>query len=89
KENIQDDDEETDDELVHADEKVNDDEGEEMTNAKDADMGTDDKEITNTAKVEAEKTEAEKDDIKKAKLPPTSSSLSISLGFNNQFLNLF
>ncbi|GJZ79677.1 hypothetical protein Tco_0644514 [Tanacetum coccineum] len=40
-ENVQDDDEETEDELVHGDDQVNDDEDEEMTNAEDANMGTD------------------------------------------------
>ncbi|GJS72678.1 hypothetical protein Tco_0705519 [Tanacetum coccineum] len=73
--------EESDDELVHADKQVNDDEDEEMTNAEHADMGNGDEEITDTTKVEAEKTKVEKDDIKKAELPPTSSSLSISSGF--------
>ncbi|GKE14913.1 hypothetical protein Tco_1422490 [Tanacetum coccineum] len=87
-ENVQDDDEETDDELVHADEQVNDDKDEEMTNAEDADTGNSDEEITDTAKVKAEKTKVEKDDIKKAELPLTSSILSISSGFGNQFLNL-
>ncbi|GJV14288.1 hypothetical protein Tco_1359611 [Tanacetum coccineum] len=67
--------EETDDEL-------NDDEDEEMTNVEDADMGNDDEEIIDTAKADAEKTEEVKDDIKKAKLPPTSSSLSVSSGFD-------
>ncbi|GKB83730.1 hypothetical protein Tco_0950625, partial [Tanacetum coccineum] len=41
------------------------------------------------AKADAEKTEVVKDEIKKAELPPTSSSLSISSGYGNQFLNLF
>ncbi|GJZ00881.1 hypothetical protein Tco_0518310 [Tanacetum coccineum] len=82
-ENIQD-----DDELVHADEQVNDDEDEEMTNDEDADTRNGNEEITDTTKVNAEKTEVVKDDIKKAKLPLTSSSLSVSSGFGNQFLNL-
>ncbi|GJT92339.1 hypothetical protein Tco_1081184 [Tanacetum coccineum] len=87
-EKVQDDDEETDDELVHADEQVNDDEDEEMTNAEDADTRNGDEEITDAGKVDAEKTEVEKDDIKKAELPPTSSNLSVSSGFGNQFLKL-
>ncbi|GJV42033.1 hypothetical protein Tco_1420473 [Tanacetum coccineum] len=87
-ENVLDDDEETDDELIHADEQVNDDEDEEMTNVEYVDTRNGDEEITDTTKVEAEKTEVEKDDIKKAELPPTSSSLSVSSGFGNQFLNL-
>ncbi|GJZ47966.1 hypothetical protein Tco_0601798 [Tanacetum coccineum] len=88
KENVQDDDEETDDELVHANEQVNDNEDEEMTNAEDADTRNGDEEITNTEKVEAEKTEVEKDDIKKADLPPTSSSLSVSSGFDAEINSL-
>ncbi|GKB24646.1 hypothetical protein Tco_0864047 [Tanacetum coccineum] len=36
----------------------------------------------------AEKAEEVKDDIKKAKLPPSGSSLFVSSGFGNQFLNL-
>ncbi|GJX61218.1 hypothetical protein Tco_0294118 [Tanacetum coccineum] len=87
-ENVQGDDEETDDELVHADEQVNEDEDEEMKNAKDVDTGNGDEEITDTTKVDAEKIEVEKDDIKKVELPPTSSSLSVSSGFGNKFLNL-
>ncbi|GJX35523.1 hypothetical protein Tco_0247080 [Tanacetum coccineum] len=67
------DDEETNDEFMH---------NEEMTNAENADTRNGDEEITNTANVEAEKIEVEKDDIKKAELPLTSSSLSISLGFD-------
>ncbi|GJV19269.1 hypothetical protein Tco_1368289 [Tanacetum coccineum] len=75
------DDEETDDEFVQGDEQVNDDEDEEMTNAKDADTRNDDEEITDTVKADAEKTKEVKDDNKKAKLPPSSSSLSVSLSF--------
>ncbi|GJS53973.1 hypothetical protein Tco_0627335 [Tanacetum coccineum] len=85
---VQDDDEEADDELVHGDEQVNDDEDEETKNAKDTDLGNGDEEITDTAKADAEKTKEAKDDIKKAELPLTSSSLCVSLGFGNQFLNL-
>ncbi|GJR18583.1 hypothetical protein Tco_0967110 [Tanacetum coccineum] len=68
------DDEETDDEF-----------DEEMTNAEDADTRNGDEEITDTAKADVEKTEEVKDDIKKAELPPTSSSLSVSSSFSNQF----
>ncbi|GKB84878.1 hypothetical protein Tco_0957150, partial [Tanacetum coccineum] len=78
------DDEETDDEFVH----VNDDEDEEMTNAEVEESRNGDEEITDAAKVDAEKNEEVKDDAKKAKLPLTSSSLSISLGFSDQFLKL-
>ncbi|GJS86285.1 hypothetical protein Tco_0752826 [Tanacetum coccineum] len=87
-EHVQDDGEETDDESVHGDEQVNDDEDEEMTNAEDAETGNGDEDITDAAKADAEKAEEVKDDVKKAELPPTSSSLSVSLGFGKQFLNL-
>nr|GEW42753.1 hypothetical protein [Tanacetum cinerariifolium] len=72
------DDEETDDEFVHK-----------MKKNKDADTGNGDEEITDAAKADAKKTEELKDDIKKAELPPISSSLSVSSGFSNQFLNLY
>nr|GEY31100.1 hypothetical protein [Tanacetum cinerariifolium] len=58
---------------------------------KDADVkGFDkgDEEITNAAKEEAEKTLETKDDTKKTELPPSSSSLSVSLGSGDQFLKL-
>nr|GEY81695.1 hypothetical protein [Tanacetum cinerariifolium] len=57
KEYIQDDDEKTDDELVHGDEQVNDDEDEEMTNVEDADTKNGDEEITDAAKADVEKAE--------------------------------
>ncbi|GJT19239.1 hypothetical protein Tco_0877945 [Tanacetum coccineum] len=47
-----------------------------------------DEENTNSAKTDAGKTEEVKDNAKKAELPPTSSSLSVSLGFGDQFLKL-
>ncbi|GJU63475.1 hypothetical protein Tco_1245310 [Tanacetum coccineum] len=87
-EHVQDDDEEIDDEFVHGNEQVNDDEDEEMTNAEVEESGNDDEEITNAAKVDAEKNEEVKDDAKKSKLPLTSSSLSVSSGFGDQFLKL-
>ncbi|GJZ84543.1 hypothetical protein Tco_0649882 [Tanacetum coccineum] len=87
-ENVQDDDEETDDELLHAGEQVNDDADEEMKKVKDADTRNCDEEITDAAKADAEKTEEAKDNNKTAELPPTSPSLSVSLEFGNQFLNL-
>ncbi|GJU16496.1 hypothetical protein Tco_1144462, partial [Tanacetum coccineum] len=83
---VQDDDEETDDELVHGDEQVNDDEGEEMINDEDANTRNDDEEITDVAKIDAEKAEEVKDDIKKAELPPSGSSLSVSSGFDQLFI---
>ncbi|GJS04696.1 hypothetical protein Tco_0321204 [Tanacetum coccineum] len=64
------------------------DENEEMLNAKAEDSGKGDEEVTNAAKAEAKKIEEAKDDSKKVELPPTSSSLSISLGFGDQFLKL-
>ncbi|GJY98335.1 hypothetical protein Tco_0515245 [Tanacetum coccineum] len=85
-ENVQDDDEETDDELVHANEQVNDNKDEEMTNAEDADTGNGDEEIFDTIKVDAEKTEEVKDDIKKAELPPTSSNLYLKEADNTTTL---
>ncbi|GJT19589.1 hypothetical protein Tco_0878295 [Tanacetum coccineum] len=77
------DDEETDDEFVQSEEH-----DEEMTNAEDADTGNGDEQITDTAKADAEKIEEVKDDIIKAEFPPSSSSLSVSSCFSNQFLNL-
>ncbi|GJX61476.1 hypothetical protein Tco_0294376 [Tanacetum coccineum] len=79
-----DDDERTEDEFVHGDEYVHDDVDEGMKDAEDDETWKDNEEITNAAK-----TEATKDDYKQArKLPPTSSILSVSSGFGNQFLNL-
>ncbi|GJS66450.1 hypothetical protein Tco_0681014 [Tanacetum coccineum] len=43
---------------------------------------------TDAAKADAEKIEEAKDDAKKSELPPTSSSLSVSSGFGDQFLKL-
>ncbi|GJX57206.1 hypothetical protein Tco_0287103 [Tanacetum coccineum] len=79
-----DDDEETDDEFVYVDEYVHDDVDKEMKDAEDVETGKDNEEITN-----AEKTEVTKGDLEEAgKLPLTNSSLSVSSGFGNQFLNL-
>ncbi|GJX22129.1 hypothetical protein Tco_0226574 [Tanacetum coccineum] len=44
--------------------------------------------VTDAAKEEAEKTSEAKDDTKKSELPSSSSSLSVSLGFGDQFLKL-
>ncbi|GKE05394.1 hypothetical protein Tco_1397412 [Tanacetum coccineum] len=82
------DDEETDDEFVHGVEQVNDDEDEEMTNAEVEESGNDDEENTDAVKMDAGKIEEVKDDTKKAELPPTSSNLSVSSSFNDQFLKL-
>ncbi|GJS93511.1 hypothetical protein Tco_0800479 [Tanacetum coccineum] len=86
------DDEETDDDVLQGKEQVNDDEDEEKLNAEVEDSGKCDAEISDVAKADAEKTEEAKDDSKKARtcaeLPLTSSSLSISSGFSDQFLKL-
>ncbi|GJU24740.1 hypothetical protein Tco_1163361 [Tanacetum coccineum] len=63
-------------------------ENEEMLNAKAEDSRKCDEEVTNAAKADAKKTEEAKDDSKKVELPLTSSNLSISLGFGDQFLKL-
>ncbi|GKA28140.1 hypothetical protein Tco_0714308 [Tanacetum coccineum] len=81
-------DEETDDEFVRGDEYVQKNVNEEIKDAKVDDTVNSEEEITDMAKADAEKTEEVKDDIKKAELPPSSSSLFVSLGFGNQFLNL-
>ncbi|GJV70203.1 hypothetical protein Tco_1485712 [Tanacetum coccineum] len=47
-----------------------------------------DEEVTDATKADAEKTSEVKDDAKKTKLPPRSSSLSVSSGFGDQFLKL-
>ncbi|GKC86302.1 hypothetical protein Tco_1142019, partial [Tanacetum coccineum] len=65
----QDDDEETDNEFVHGEEQVNDDEDEEMT---DAEIGEDDEGIT-----DAEKTKSKGELEQAIKLPLTSSSVSV------------
>ncbi|GJV00936.1 hypothetical protein Tco_1330206 [Tanacetum coccineum] len=57
-------------------------------NAEVEDSNKGDEEVTDTAKADAEKTSKVKVDAKKTKLPPTSSTLSVSLGFGDQFLKL-
>nr|GEX45427.1 hypothetical protein [Tanacetum cinerariifolium] len=59
--------------------RVRKDEDEELTNAKVEESRNGDEEDIDVAKADVEKTEEAEDDSKKAKLPPTSSSLSISL----------
>ncbi|GKC20371.1 hypothetical protein Tco_1022521 [Tanacetum coccineum] len=83
-----DDDEETDDEVLQGKEQVNDDEDEEMLNAEVKDCRKGNAEVSDAAKADAKKTGEPKDDSKKVELPPTSSSLSISLDFSDQFLKL-
>ncbi|GJR43075.1 hypothetical protein Tco_1311178 [Tanacetum coccineum] len=68
--------------------RVRKDEDEEMINAEVDDSDKGDEEITDAAKAYVEKTSEVKDDPKKTELPPTSSSLSVSSGFGNQFLKL-
>ncbi|GJX78134.1 hypothetical protein Tco_0324945 [Tanacetum coccineum] len=67
---------------VHKDEDV------EMKDAKVEGSDKGDEEIIDAAKEEAEKTSEAKDDTKKTELPPSSSSLSVSLSFGDQFLKL-
>nr|GEV37335.1 hypothetical protein [Tanacetum cinerariifolium] len=64
------------------------DEDEEMNDAEVEGFDKGNEEITNASKEEAENTSKAKDDTKKTKLPPSSSSLSVSLGFGHQFLKL-
>nr|GEX37720.1 hypothetical protein [Tanacetum cinerariifolium] len=59
-----------------------------MINAEVDDSDKGDEEITNAAKADAKKTLEAKDDARKIELPPSSSSLSVSSGFGDQFLNL-
>ncbi|GJT61320.1 hypothetical protein Tco_1004853 [Tanacetum coccineum] len=68
--------------------RVHKDEDEEMLNAEVDDSDKGDEEVTDAAKADAEKTSEVKDDAKKTKIPPTSSSLSVSSGFGDQFLKL-
>nr|GEX98483.1 hypothetical protein [Tanacetum cinerariifolium] len=82
------DDEETDDEVLQGEEQVNADKDEEMKDVEVEESRNGDEKATDAAKEDVEKTEEAKDDPKKAKLPPTSSSLSISSGFGDQFLKL-
>nr|GEU49471.1 hypothetical protein [Tanacetum cinerariifolium] len=84
-----DDDKETNDEYICGDEYVHDDVDEEMKDVGDAKTRKDDEQITDAEKTDAEKTEVTKGDLEQArKLLLSSSSLSVSSGFCNQFLNL-
>nr|GEV38807.1 hypothetical protein [Tanacetum cinerariifolium] len=82
--------EEKDDKEGGVDDKGDDhiNEDEEMLNAKVEYSRKGDAEVSDAAKAKTKKTEEAKDDSKNAKLPPTSSSLSISSGFGDQFLKL-
>ncbi|GKF34556.1 hypothetical protein Tco_0107756, partial [Tanacetum coccineum] len=68
--------------------RVRKDEDEEMKDAEVEGSDKGDEDITDAAKEEAEKTSEAKDDTKKTKLHASSSSLSVSLGFDDQFLKL-
>ncbi|GJY34172.1 hypothetical protein Tco_0418641 [Tanacetum coccineum] len=68
--------------------RVHKDEDEEMINAEVDDSDKSDEEITDAAKADAKKISEAKDDAKKTELPPSSSSLYVSLGFSDQFLKL-
>nr|GEU92352.1 uncharacterized mitochondrial protein AtMg00810-like [Tanacetum cinerariifolium] len=83
-----DDDEETDDEYVYDDDYVHNNVDEEMKDAEVVVTRKDDNEVSDAAKVDAKKIEEVKGDYKKADFTPTSSSISVSSGFDNQFLNL-
>nr|GEX36875.1 hypothetical protein [Tanacetum cinerariifolium] len=69
--------------------RVRKDEDEKMLNADVEDSDKGDEEVTDAAKADAEKTSKVKDDTKNTELHLTSSSLSISLGFGDQFLKLY
>ncbi|GJZ83456.1 retrovirus-related pol polyprotein from transposon TNT 1-94 [Tanacetum coccineum] len=68
--------------------RVRKDEDEEMINAEVDDSDKGNEETTDAAKADAEKNSEEKDDPMKTELPPSSSSLSVSSGFGDQFLKL-
>nr|GEX08822.1 hypothetical protein [Tanacetum cinerariifolium] len=68
--------------------RVHKDEDEKMLNTEVEDSGKGNAKISDVAKADAKKIEEIKDEAKKPKLPPTSSSLFVSLGFGDQFLKL-
>ncbi|GKB86275.1 hypothetical protein Tco_0958547 [Tanacetum coccineum] len=68
--------------------RVRKDEDAKMADAEVEEFDKGDEEVTDAAKEDAEKTSEVKDDPKKTELPPTSLSLSVSLGFGDQFLKL-
>nr|GEX19442.1 hypothetical protein [Tanacetum cinerariifolium] len=70
-------------------EQVTNNEDEELSNAEVEESWNGNEENTDAAKEDVEKIKKVKDDAKKAKLPLTSSSLSVSLGFGDQFLKLY
>ncbi|GJZ39967.1 hypothetical protein Tco_0586530 [Tanacetum coccineum] len=60
----------------------------EMKDAKVEESDKGEEKVTDEAKEESKRTSEAKDDTKKTKLPPSSSSLSVSSGFGDQFLKL-
>ncbi|GKC53958.1 hypothetical protein Tco_1076703 [Tanacetum coccineum] len=68
--------------------RVRKDEDVEMTDAEAEESDKGGKEVTDAAKEDAEMTLEVKDDTKKTELPLSSSSLSVSAGFSDQFLKL-
>ncbi|GJZ08914.1 hypothetical protein Tco_0543197 [Tanacetum coccineum] len=68
--------------------RVRKDEDVEIENAEVEEFDKGDEDVTHAAKEDIKKTSEVKDDTKKTELPPSSSSLSVSLGFGDQFLKL-
>nr|GEY87682.1 hypothetical protein [Tanacetum cinerariifolium] len=68
--------------------RVHKDKDEKMLNDEVEYSGKGNAEVSNVAKADPEKTEEAKDDSKKVELPKTSTSLSISSGFGDEFIKL-
>nr|GEW76241.1 hypothetical protein [Tanacetum cinerariifolium] len=68
--------------------RVHKDEDAQMKDAKVEESDKGEEKVSDAAKEEVEKTLEAKDDTKKTELPPSSSSLSVSSGFGDQFLKL-
>nr|GEY48148.1 hypothetical protein [Tanacetum cinerariifolium] len=83
-----DDDNDDDDEKDDKDGDVDDEEDVEMKDGEVEKYDKGEEKVTDAAKEEAEKTSKAKDDTKKFELPLSSSSLSLSSGFGDQFLKL-
>ncbi|GJX21501.1 hypothetical protein Tco_0225946 [Tanacetum coccineum] len=64
------------------------DEDVEMKDAEVEEYDKGEEKVTDASKEEAKKTSEAKDDAKKTKLPPSSSSLSVSSGFGDQYLKI-
>ncbi|GKC70097.1 hypothetical protein Tco_1115980, partial [Tanacetum coccineum] len=64
------------------------DEDVEMKDAEVEEYDKSEEKVTDASKEEAKKTSEAKDDAKKTKLPPSSSSLSVSSGFGDQYLKI-